>query len=56
LSGSTIKRFLYELAEWGILTRIQSPADHQPGRPPSRVEPNFPAPVFRRLYDLKQRT
>ena len=56
LSGSTIKRFLYELAEWGILTRIQSPADHQPGRHPSRVEPNFPAPVFRRLYDLKQRT
>jgi len=55
LSASTIKRFLYEMAEWGILTRIQSPVDHQPGRPPSRVEPNFAAPVFRRLYDLSQR-
>jgi Cdc6-like AAA superfamily ATPase len=55
LSASTIKRFLYELAEWEILARIQSPGDHQPGRPPSRVEPNFAAPVFRRLYDLRQR-
>ncbi|MDR9411620.1 MAG: AAA family ATPase [Haloferacaceae archaeon] len=55
LSASTIKRFLYELAEWGILARVQSPGDHQPGRPPSRVEPNFAAAVFRRLYDLRQR-
>ena len=56
LSASTIKRFLYELAEWEIITRIQSPVGHQAGRPPSRVEPNFATPVFRRLYDIERRT
>jgi len=54
LSRGTVKRFLYEMAEVGVVERVQS-ADHDgKGRPPSRVELRFPPTVFRRLYDLRQ--
>jgi Cdc6-like AAA superfamily ATPase len=53
LSEGTVTRFLYELADWGVLERVAVDAagnDH--GRPPSRVESRFPTLVFRRLADL----
>jgi Cdc6-like AAA superfamily ATPase len=54
LSAGTIKRFLYELAESGIIDRVRTEySDDRHGRPPSRVEPRFPTRVFRRLYDLE---
>lgn len=54
LSPGTVKRFLYELAETGIVERVrhESPGESH-GRPPSRVEPRFPITVFRRLYDSR---
>lgn len=53
LSKGTVERFLYELADQGVLERItHEPAVAGKGRPPSRVEPRFPTLVFRRLYDL----
>jgi len=54
LSPGTVKRFLYEMAEVGIVERVQSEVQNGKGRPPSRVELRFPPTVFRRLYDLKQ--
>jgi Cdc6-like AAA superfamily ATPase len=54
LSASTVKRYLYEMAEVGIVERVQSEVNHQKGRPPSRVELRFPPTAFRRLYDLRQ--
>lgn len=54
LSAGTIKRFLYEMAEIGIVERVQSTTENRKGRPPSRVELRFPPTVFRRLYDLQQ--
>jgi len=54
LSESTVKRFLYELAEAGITERVSHPrSTREIGRPPSRVEPRIPALVFRQLYDLQ---
>lgn len=54
LSGTTVKRFLYELAEAGITERVTQPQSTDGiGRPPSRVEPRFPTLVFERLYDLR---
>lgn len=54
LSESTVKRFLYELAEAGITERVTHPrSDREIGRPPSRVEPRFPTLVYRKLYDLQ---
>jgi len=54
LSESTVKRFLYELAEAGITERVTHPrSTGEIGRPPSRVEPRFPTLVFRQLYDLR---
>lgn len=53
LSEGTVTRFLYELADWGVLERVAVDAagnDH--GRTPSRVEPRFPTLVFRRLQDV----
>jgi len=50
LSASTVRRFLYELAEVGVLERVQMEATGK-GRPPSRVEVRFPGTVFRRLVD-----
>ncbi len=54
LSLGTVKRFLYEMAETGIVERVQSNIQNGKGRPPSRVELRFPPTVFRRLYDLQQ--
>jgi Cdc6-like AAA superfamily ATPase len=56
LSASTIRRFLYELAEDGIVERVQSPQTSGQGRPPSRVEPRFPTLAFERLYDMRARS
>ncbi|ERG96781.1 Cdc6/Cdc18 family protein [Haloquadratum walsbyi] len=55
LSKSTIKRFLYEMAEAGVIKRVQTKGERQKGRPPSRVVPQFPSYVFQRLYDLRRR-
>jgi Cdc6-like AAA superfamily ATPase len=53
LSPGTVRRFLYELAEAGVVERVTAPASSSAGRPPSRLEPRFPTLVFRRLYDLE---
>jgi Cdc6-like AAA superfamily ATPase len=53
LSAGTVKRFLYELAETGVIQRVTAPATTNAGRPPSTLEPRFPTLVFRRLYDLE---
>jgi Cdc6-like AAA superfamily ATPase len=53
LSPGTVKRFLYEMAEAGVVERVQATARSGQGRPPSRVEPRFPPTVFRRLYDFR---
>lgn len=53
LTSGTVKRFLYEMAEIGIVERVQGDSRGK-GRPPSRVELRFPPTVFRRLYDLQQ--
>ncbi|AUV81833.1 AAA family ATPase [Salinigranum rubrum] len=54
LSATTIKRVLYELAEAGVVKRIETDDDDDRGlgRPPSRLEPQFPTRVFRRLVDI----
>jgi Cdc6-like AAA superfamily ATPase len=54
LSAGTVKRFLYEMAEIGIVERVQSERQTGKGRPPSRVELRFPPTAFRRLYDLNE--
>ncbi|MFB6218269.1 MAG: ATP-binding protein, partial [Halobacteriaceae archaeon] len=54
LSPGTVKRFLYEMAETGILERVQTEGQSGKGRPPSRVELRFPPTAFRRLYDLRR--
>jgi len=54
LSTGTVKRFLYEMAEAGVVERVQTETRGGQGRPPSRVEPRFPPTVFRRLYDLRE--
>jgi Cdc6-like AAA superfamily ATPase len=53
LSPGTVKRFLYEMAEIGIVERVQSESSNRKGRPPSRVELRFPPTAFRRLYELQ---
>lgn len=53
LSEGTVERFLYELAESGILDRIETDCA-SPGRPPSRLEPRFPPTAFSRLYDRQE--
>jgi Cdc6-like AAA superfamily ATPase len=55
LSVGTVKRFIYELAESGIVERVPIEKTDGSGRPPSRVEPRFPTRVFQRLYDLDNR-
>lgn len=55
LSPGTIKRFIYELSEGGIIERVESTQGPNKGRPPSRVEVRFPSAAFRRLYDLQHR-
>jgi len=54
LAEGTIKRYLYELADIGVVDRVQSVERYESGRPPSRLEPKFPPTVFRRLYDLNE--
>ncbi|MFB6297467.1 MAG: Cdc6/Cdc18 family protein [Salinirussus sp.] len=56
LSTGTVKRYLYEMAEDGIVERVRSERspDSGKGRPPSRVDLRFPPTVFRRLYDLRE--
>jgi Cdc6-like AAA superfamily ATPase len=54
LSAGTVKRFLYEMAEDGIVERVSSDANEGKGRPPSRIELRFPPTAFRRLYDLRE--
>jgi Cdc6-like AAA superfamily ATPase len=50
LSAATVKRVLYELAEDGVLRRVETRRDDGgPGRPPTRPEPNFSTVVFERL-------
>ncbi|MDS0292764.1 Cdc6/Cdc18 family protein [Halogeometricum luteum] len=50
LSAATVKRVLYELAESGLVRRVETAADGDgPGRPPTRPEPNFPTLAFERL-------
>ncbi|MCD2204737.1 Cdc6/Cdc18 family protein [Halobacterium sp. KA-6] len=53
LSAGTVKRYLYELAESGVVERVQAEQRAGKGRPPSRVELRFPPTAFRRLYDLR---
>lgn len=53
LSPATVKRFLYELAEDGLLERVPVDDDTTHGRPPSRLELQFSGTVFRRLHDLQ---
>jgi Cdc6-like AAA superfamily ATPase len=53
LSKGTVERFLYELADWGVLERVTlEGVATDKGRPPSGIEPRFPTLVFERLYDL----
>ena len=54
LSAGTVKRYLYELAEAGVVERVQATTSDGKGRPPSRVELRLPAAAFRRLYDGAQ--
>jgi len=54
LTPGTVKRFLYEMAEVGVVERVRSESVDGKGRPPSRVELRFPPTVFQRLYDLQQ--
>lgn len=48
LSAGTVKRYLYELADDGIVERVRMDGATK-GRPPSRIEPRFPTRVFERL-------
>ncbi|WP_222917904.1 AAA family ATPase [Natrinema sp. SYSU A 869] len=50
LTAGTVKRFLYELADRGVIDRVPLPAtDNGSGRQPSTVEPRFPTIAFRAL-------
>ncbi len=48
LTAGTVKRFLYELADRGVIERVPLPGSGS-GRRPSTVEPRFPTLVFRTL-------
>ncbi|WP_049927480.1 Cdc6/Cdc18 family protein [Halopiger goleimassiliensis] len=48
LTAGTVERFLYELADRGVLERTPLPGEGS-GRSPSSVEPRFPLTVFRTL-------
>ncbi|MFB6183433.1 MAG: Cdc6/Cdc18 family protein [Haloarculaceae archaeon] len=52
LTSGTVKRLLYELAQFGVLERREVPIGAQmDGRQPSTVTPNFSAPLFQQLRD-----
>ncbi|MFC6823887.1 Cdc6/Cdc18 family protein [Halopelagius fulvigenes] len=55
LSASTIRRYLYELAEEDVVARVQADESNGAGRPPSRVEPRFPTRAFQRLTTVERR-
>ncbi len=48
LTAGTVKRFLYELADRGVIERVPLPTNGS-GRRPSTVVPRFPTIVFRAL-------
>ncbi|WP_436344699.1 Cdc6/Cdc18 family protein [Natronorubrum sp. FCH18a] len=48
LTAGTVKRFLYELADRGVIERVPLPANGS-GRRPSAVVPRFPTIAFRAL-------
>ncbi|RQH01729.1 Cdc6/Cdc18 family protein [Natrarchaeobius oligotrophus] len=48
LTAGTVKRFLYELADRGVIERVPLPANGT-GRRPSAIEPRFPTTAFRSL-------
>lgn len=48
LTAGTVTRFLYELADRGVIERVQLPGSGS-GRRPSAVVPRFPTIVFREL-------
>ncbi|WP_436924461.1 Cdc6/Cdc18 family protein [Halosimplex amylolyticum] len=54
LSAGTVKRYLYEMAEVGVVERVQSEVTNEKGRPPSRVELRFPPTAFSRLSELEE--
>lgn len=54
LSETTVTRILYELADSGITRRVTAEAVGGKGRPPSRLVPQFPTHVFKRLYALER--
>ncbi|MFB6176053.1 MAG: ATP-binding protein, partial [Halobaculum sp.] len=54
LSPGTVRRFLYEMAEIGVVERVQVERSGGKGRPPSRVELRFPPTAFRRLSALRE--
>ena len=49
LSAGTVKGFLYELVEWGVLEWVQTDSAAGSGRRPSRPVARFPALPFRRV-------
>lgn len=52
LCPTTVERFLYELADAGIIERVRrSRPVGRSGRPPSRLKPRFPPTVFKQLPD-----
>ncbi|MGA9400672.1 Cdc6/Cdc18 family protein [Haladaptatus sp.] len=51
LSAGTVTRYLYELAEAGVLERVTSENGTRSGRQPSRLEPRFPTLVFEALNE-----
>jgi len=53
LSAGTVKRYLYEFADDGVVERVRTDGSTS-GRPPSRVEPRFPTLVFRRLHERRE--
>ncbi|WP_266077648.1 Cdc6/Cdc18 family protein [Haladaptatus caseinilyticus] len=51
LSTGTVTRYLYELAEAGILERVAATNSERSGRHPSKLEPRFPTFAFRALHE-----
>jgi Cdc6-like AAA superfamily ATPase len=50
LTAGTVTRFLYELADRGVIERVRlSSPGHNSGRQPSTVEPRYPTIAFRSL-------